>query len=218
MPEPTETPAGPETGEQSSGACDTVTSEIVGRVDAVTTGAVVLESQAQPRILYVDAVAGGFQFATSNPYVYVNLELGARVDETDVSAVSSTSWDLAFKRFSILTNGGDSGNGEGKALALEAMFEQVTRDNVDLSALQVDDFVDDVSCEPLGDGTASGAFAIWYEYAPDTMVLTPRPLVFVVQSGDGQSLYKLQILDYYASAEGGSGLSSGRYRLQYEAL
>jgi hypothetical protein len=208
----------PENGAESRGACDTVTSEIVGRVDAVTAGAVILESSAAPRLLYVDAVAGGFQTAASNPYVYVNLEQGARVDETDVSATSTTSWDLAFKRFSILTNGGDSGSGQGKALALDATFDEVTRDNVDLSALQVDDFVDDESCEPLGDGTAAGVFAIWYDYASDTMVLTPRPIVFVVQSGDGQSLYKLQILDYYASAEGGSGLSSGRFRLQYEAL
>jgi hypothetical protein len=50
------------------------------------------------------------------------------------------------------------------------------------------------------------------------MVLTPLPLVFIVQSADGQTLYKLQILDYYASPEGGSGLASGRYRLQYEVL
>jgi len=182
-----------------------------------------LENDAAPRVVYVDASAGGFQNAASYPYVYINLEQGKRVDITDLEADTSLDWDLAFKRFTIRTNSGDSGQGQGGAVAYEAEFEQVTSTTGAEAELDADDFVDDATCEPIA-ASSSGVegiatpFSGWYSYDSSTMVLTPRNLVYVVRAAQRGTLYKLQISDYYASPAGRSGASSGRYRFTYQAL
>jgi hypothetical protein len=43
------------------------------------------------------------------------------------------------------------------------------------------------------------AFDVWFEYDSDTHVLTPAPLVFVVESTDGGHT-AIEILDYYDDA------------------
>jgi HmuY protein len=203
--------------------CSAVRGALLGQVDSPSTAEVRLESAGAPRILYVDASAGGFQNAASYPYVYINLEQGARVNISDLQADASLEWDLAFKRFTIRTNGGDSGSGEGGAVAYEATLDQISSNTVSDAELLTDDFLDDETCEPIAanssgvEGIAT-AFSDWYSYDGDTMILTPRSLVYVVRGARSNVLYKLQISDYYAAPGGGSGAASGRFRLAYERL
>jgi hypothetical protein len=219
----TEAAAGATSPAAPGGSCTTLRREALGQVDATATAEVlVLEENAGERLLYIDASAGGFQGAAQQPYVYVDLANGVRVDVSDFAADSDTGWDLAFKRFTIRTNSADSGPGDGGAAAYEAAFGDLSASQVNESDFLVDDFIDDDTCETaLGDPGIGGIwtpFAGWYLYDGTTMVLTPAPLVFAVRGADGVSLYQLAISDYYGTPEGGQGPVSGRYLVRYAPL
>lgn len=64
-----------------------------------------------------------FLDASSNSnWVYFSFEKGV----TEVTAATpTTSWDIAFKRYDVRTNSGDSGNGNGGALKTE--FKNLTQ-------------------------------------------------------------------------------------------
>ncbi|HNF99249.1 MAG TPA: hypothetical protein PK493_18265, partial [Pseudomonadota bacterium] len=65
----------------------------------------------------VDATAGGSMSYSKNPFVYLDLIAGKKAELTDVQAAQSGAWDIAFKRWQIKINGGDSGpGGVGAAL------------------------------------------------------------------------------------------------------
>lgn len=70
------------------------------------------DSAADARELVIDARAGGFGAAATDPknrYAYLNLETGDLLEITDAEARDSSDWHLGFKRFSVLTNSGVSG-------------------------------------------------------------------------------------------------------------
>lgn len=203
-------------------ACSTVREELLAQVDRVSEGAVsVVTETGETRVLYVDASAGGFQAAAENAATYVNLERAERVDVTDFEADSSRDWDLAIKRILIRTNGGDSGVGEGASEIFAAEFDEVTSADIDAAALAPDWFLDHETCEATVDPALGGIvtpLSDWYQYEEGTMIVTPKPAVLVVQSADGERLYKLSILDYYADPTGETGLVSGRYLVEYSEL
>jgi hypothetical protein len=139
-----------------------------------------------------------------------------------LDAETSTGWDLAFKRFTIRTNSGDSGPGEGGAAPFEASFDRMTYDDVSRAALDGDYFIDEETCETIaGDPSIGGIatpFSSWYAYEEGTMVVTPVPYVYVVRSADGERLYKVELLDYYATPDGERGPVSARFLLRYAPL
>jgi hypothetical protein len=52
----------------------------------------------------------------------------------------------------------------------------------------------------------------WYDYGgQETHAVTPHPGVFIVRSGTGDALYKLEILSYYANPDGTEGMAGGRF-------
>ena len=59
----------------------------------------------------VDASAGGYNNADKNAWTYVSFSADgtSKVDIDDESALESMEWDLAFKRYIIRVNSGDSG-------------------------------------------------------------------------------------------------------------
>jgi hypothetical protein len=218
VPEPAE-PAPANLG----GNCSALRREALGSVDTVSTATVALvEESGGVRTLYVDASAGGFQNAANYPYVYVNLETATGLAIDDFAADESLDWDLAFKRFTIRTNGGDSGPGEGGAAPYDAAFQSFSLSEIDSSDLAVDDFIDDQTCDTfVGDEGVGGiwtAFSGWYAYEEGTMVLRPVPAVYVVRAADGVTHYELELLDYYGTPEGGQGQVSGRFLLRYARL
>ena len=62
-------------------------------------------------VTLVDASAGGYNNASSNPWVYIKVEdSGAtKVSIDDETALESMDWDMSLRRFMIRLNGGDSG-------------------------------------------------------------------------------------------------------------
>ncbi len=150
----------------------------------------------------VDATAGGMSAAQSNPFVYVSLADGKRVDVDDYTAKkTSTAWDLAFRRATLLVNGGDSGPGQGAlAILTGKTFEGVTTAPA-AAAFLPDDFLDDkcqVKRNPTNDlwGAFGGGDGMWYTMDTSTMKLTPKDQIYVVRLAKGGNV-KLRIDSYY---------------------
>jgi hypothetical protein len=165
----------------------------------------------------IDASAGGMSQAHKNPYVYLSLADGSKVEIDDVAAKTSTAWDLAFKRSVIRVNGGDSGAGQGAvAIIAGTPLEQVTA-IPDQSAFTTDDFLDE-SCnierDPINNilTAFAGSDGVWYEYDTSAMKLTPNPDTYVVRTADGQHV-KVYIDSYYSS--GGAG---AHYTIRWSPL
>src|SRR5688572_5605592 len=74
-----------------------------GLVEVTTAGGVTSGS--------IDARAGGFMNAADNPYIYIDLRSGTKVEISDLEAFESGDWDIALKRANLRVNGGDSGPG-----------------------------------------------------------------------------------------------------------
>ena len=110
-------------------------------------------------------------------------------------------WDFATQRYKIRLNGGASGDGKVVASILETS---------DWDTVEVpDDGWQTDEEDADGDGTPEYVFAEWYDYNIETHVLTPRPLVYVLQSVEGR-FFKVQILNYYNEA-GTSGFLTLRW-------
>jgi hypothetical protein len=95
-------------------------------------------------------------------------------------------WDLAFRRFHIIANGGPGFAGRGGIRALEgAAFDSVR-------AAPADGYVPN----RVRSDTTNPAIARWYDYGFTTHLLTPRPAVYLVRTADGRYA-KLELLGYY---------------------
>lgn len=127
-----------------------------------------------PRLYTVDATSG-------EHWRYFAFRVGAVVD--DAGAIG---WDLAFRRYQIIANGGRGFLGRAGIL--------------DLGAVRFDD----VHTVPDGgyrenEGSPdphNPAITGWYHYGFFSHVLSPKPHVWAVRTADGRYA-KLEILGYY---------------------
>lgn len=136
--------------------------------------------------------------ATSpDDWTYFSFRLGAVV-----TAPGPRDWDMAFRRFRILANGGRGFLGEGGIVDLGAVAFDAVAAVPDAGYLPN---------EGVPDPT-NAAVAQWYRYGFFTHVLTPKPHVWAVRTADGRYA-KLEILSYYC--EGGHpGCVTFRYVYQ----
>lgn len=167
----------------------------------------------------IDATAGGLGVPSGDPrnkYTYFNLGTGKVVDLTDAAAAVSSAWHIAFKRSSIILNGGASGSGPVKgALAddqysdgfyinnddtkpnasvfLSATkerekedFDAVTRTQADALSYQADRRIPAIR----GDGGADG----WWLYDPATRNVSANAgNWWLVRSAGGDSYARLRV-------------------------
>ena len=107
----------------------------------------------------------------------------------------------------------------GAAFLSGAQFEAVALADAEAATLVTELWFDD-QCNHETDqsGALITSMSAWYDYDGGTMTVSPKDGVFVVRGADGSSLYKLQILDYYANPDGTSGEVSGRYVVRVAAL
>lgn len=197
--------------------CSSARDTAIGPLDKVSAGVVkVISDEMGVKTIYVDASAGGFADAKNNPYTYINLATGAKVDITDKAAFTSLEWDLALKRAAVHTNSGDAGLGAGGAAYINMAFEGVT--TVDPATLQPEKWFDG-ECVPFLDatGTIETTFKGWYTYEGATMKVTPKPGLYAVRGAAG-ALFKVQITSYSATETGGTGTASAHYLLKVAAL
>jgi hypothetical protein len=137
-------------------------------------------------------------------WVYLDLEARSEVIPDDPA--TSADWDLSFQRFMIRIDGGVSGAGG---------MELVVLADVDFDALTEAPAAGYITDRPDGDDEDQDpdlAFLSeggWYSYDPTTHTLSPRDLVYVVRSVEGNH-YKVEMLDYYDAA-GTSGFPAFRW-------
>lgn len=203
-------------------ACTSARDEALGPVDSVSEGDVtILENTGGVKELFVDASAGGFQMAAMNPYVYVDLDAGTRVDIADPASFDDATWDLAIKRVVFRNNSAHSGAGSGGALFLaNANFDDVTAADAAGATFVEEDWFDDM-CNYEVDQTnviVTSMHPEWYDYDPATMQVTPKEGVWLVRGADGATIFKIELLSYYSNPDGTPGMSSGRFLMRVATL
>ncbi len=110
----------------------------------------------------------------------------------EADPATSTSWDLAFRRTSIRTNGGTSGPGEAGARSSGiAAIADVTAAPVDadyvIDALAAPEYPPDAPAV-TGNAVLNG----WWDYDMTTHAVSPRDVTYLVRTADGD-LAKLKI-------------------------
>lgn len=148
-----------------------------------------------PRFAVV-ASASGVREATvdassSTGLVYLDLDRDVELGVGD--ALATSAWELAFRRFEIVMNGGSSNpTGAVRAAVLSGTtFEAVGPEVAAVARFEAD------GAEPFFNSAEGG----WYVYDFGAHRLRARgDLLYLVRTGEGATL-KLRLLDYY-SAEG----------------
>lgn len=151
----------------------------------------------------IDATAGGAFTSTPDSYTYgkftdTGLE---KVDISDEDSLTSMKWDIAFRRYVIRINSGDSGPSCVQAARVPgtAKYEDVMAapDNV---TYHTDDYFTE-SCDIIPDGSGlpnspATALSAYWTY-PGCVKMSD--FVFAVKLADGRAV-KLIIDDYYLPA------------------
>ena len=133
-----------------------------------------------PRVYTVDAT-------DPERWQYFSFRLGTVIDG------AGGEWDLAFRRYQILANGGPQYSGRGGI--------------ADLGTVAFDDVhaVPETGYQPneRTPDPRNPAIAYWYRYGFFSHVLSPKPHVWAVRTADGRYA-KIELLSYYcARAEPG---------------
>jgi hypothetical protein len=130
-----------------------------------------------------------------NELTYFDLSTGSAVEDTP----SPLGWDLAFRRFTILANGGPGLSGQGGLLALgEAPLDSVMQ--VPTDGYQVNE----ANAE-----RSNPAIARWYTYSWTSHILKAKPQTYAVRTADGR--YGIfEILSYYCP-----GATAGCVTIRY---
>lgn len=199
--------------------CSGALRQSLSLVDEVSTASVKLLSETgDERVLYVDASVGGIEGQDTHPWVYLSLATGKAVPLTDLQAFDSTAWDLALKRAVLRTNGGDGGPGNGGAIRIALPWDKIDSSTLGNKALPIEEWFDD-QCNIVKDATNNlvTTFSDWSQYDEATHVLSPADAVYITAAADG-SLYKVAILDYYATPTGAHGTVAGRYQVRVAPL
>ena len=184
----------------------------------ISEGVVETTVEGDDFFTFVDATAGGYSSASSNPWTYVKFtpEGAVKVEISDEDSLESMDWDLAARRFILRLNGGDSGPScVGAATLLESAYADVAEVPEGVS-YPLDDFYTD-DCTFVNDssgleGSPQVALSAWWEY-PGCVATTGYP--FLVQLADGHVI-KIVIETYYnenqeVCNETGSPPSDGGY-------
>jgi hypothetical protein len=199
--------------------CSAALRQALSLVDEISGARVLLLDAAKGEsTLYVDASAGGIDGGDEYPWVYLSLAEAAGVALSDLEALESAAWDLAFKRFLVRTNGGDSGPGRGGALRIGLPWDRVDGDTLGSRMVPTEEWFDE-DCNLLVDemGAIVTTYSGWSEYDPATHVLAPADAVFITRAAGGD-LFKVAILDYYSNPDGSRGGVGGRYKLRVARL
>jgi hypothetical protein len=112
---------------------------------------------------------------------HFSFRLGSVVDDADPA-----QWDLAFRRFQIIANGGRGFRGRGGIIDLGPVAFASVRD-VTTTGYQENEGSPDPT---------NRAIAGWYRYGFFSHALVPKPHVWGVRTADGRYA-KIEILSYY---------------------
>ncbi len=168
-------------------------------VDLVSSRSTTSEIVEDHNELAVDATAGGLNNAALEPFVYLrfsNDTTAEKISISDPDSFDSTDWDIAFKRYVVRINSGDSGTGNVTVARVQAdSLAEVTEIP---SSFLADDWATE-TCALVTDQIGGPLTAIGEWYIPSPGTLTPKNEVYVLRLAD-DNYVKLRILNYYGDA------------------
>lgn len=145
----------------------------------------------------IDATAGGFMYTDSYVYAKFTDKGLQKVELSDEESIGSMDWDLAFRRFVIRINSGNSGPScvSAARLKTDVVYEDLMAAPADANFIPDEYF--SATCEVIPDGSGLGSPATvlsgFWTYA-SCVQMTGN--VYVIQKADGQRV-KLEVTDYY---------------------
>lgn len=149
----------------------------------------------------IDATAGGAFTPTPDSYVYGKFTAFGleKVDISDEESLDSMDWDIAFRRYVVRINSGDSGPScvQASRIPGTAAYDDIA-EIPDTLSYHVDDTFTD-SCEIIPDGSGlpdspATALSSYWTY-PGCVKMTGH--VFAIALADGSHL-KFTVDDYYS--------------------
>ncbi len=123
-------------------------------------------------------------------WVYLDLESSTMVEPA--TPEDSTEWDLGFRRYKVMINGGVSGTGEMEAVPMPAVDYNTQLEE------PTSGWVTDIA-DADGDGDNEYALDSWFLYDSSTHEVTPAETIFVIRTVE-KGLYKFEFLAYYDAA------------------
>ena len=218
--------ASDETCEEEAIECEDALILDLSLQDEISDGDVVNSNEGEDFVTEIDATAGGYQQASSSPWVYIKFtDDGAeKVEITDEEALESMDWDMSLRRFLIRLNGGSSGP---SCVSAAVFFEEEysSLSSVPENTPFVVDEYYTADCSFINDssglpGSPQTAMNSWWEY-PGCVATTGYP--FVLQLADG-SLVKLVVESYYSDGQencnetGAMGTGSANFQMRWSFL
>ncbi len=192
--------------------------------DKVATAEVSSLQEGSEWVSLVDATAGGFGNASTNPWIYIKFtEQGAeKVEITDNESLESMQWHIAAHRYKIRLNSGTGGPSCVRAAALlEGNYDSIAQAPQELTFYEDSFYTADCSLiSDTGLGDPQFYMSSWWEY-PGCVKTTGVP--FLIQLDTGRTL-KLRIEEYYQSGQencndnGTPGSGSGNLKLRWKFL
>ena len=188
----------------------------------VAPGEITNEADGAGFVSIIDATAGGFGAADPDAYVYGKFTATGleKVAISDEDALESMDWDIAFRRYIMRINSGDSGPScvtAARTVPGSTTYEALAAVPEGLKYNKDDYFTDD-SCELIPDGSGlegspATALSSYWTY-PGCVAMTGN--VFVLELRDGTHL-KLIVDGYYKDLDaqkqcndtGTSGMAAG---------
>lgn len=177
----------------------------------MSAGEVAEEGPTPGAMTYIDARAGGSSTPQSYTYVAFGDANLSKVALTDEQALDSLDWDLAFRRFVIRVNSGNSGPScvEAADLGSATSFDSVSSvpsgvafkadiyygsapDAGTTADGEVNDCV--IQYDPGGINGPNTALATFWVYPVSCVQMTGN--VYILRLRDGRHV-KLQVLSYY---------------------
>jgi hypothetical protein len=119
--------------------------------------------------------------ASAESWRFFDFSMGSMVERP-----GPLEWDLAFRRFNVIVNGGPGFAGKGGALEVDAAALEA------VAQLPADGYEQNA----LGRDSVNPALQRWYDYGFTTHMLTPKPRVYAIRTADGRHA-KLEIVSYY---------------------
>ncbi|MEM6955863.1 MAG: HmuY family protein [Myxococcota bacterium] len=149
-----------------------------------------------------EGVQSNVDATSTDALQYIDLDTGEATDDPE-------RWDIAFRRFFVVMNGGLTGNGGVSATVVESVLSEVESAPENGYTTAVADTDGDPDMEP--NTPFNNGVDDWYDYDINTHTLTAKERTYVVVTTEG-AFVGLQILDYYNEA-GTPARVSFRWRL-----
>ena len=102
-----------------------------------------------------------------------------------VEAPGEEEWDIAFRRFQIIANGGRGMEGQAGATSLEDMTVESVSSVPETGYVMAE-----------RNDSVNAVLEDWYNYSFTSHLLEPKPIVYAIRTADGRYA-KLEILGYY---------------------